>query len=120
MENRTITLTTSGLTAAFKGFVPHRLARRINELIIGDRPIDINGGSAAISQEVTLTGADLTKFNDILVLGLLVQLGDTYAVDGRQALADALDELDEADFGQLLSVANEIWQVHSAKTNPKG
>lgn len=125
-ENITFQLPESNLTAVIRGYIPHKVSRKIQEMFAGSQRITVKKGQTADelkkdaakdSDEVTLTGSDLLKFNEILAKGLAVQIGDHYAVSG--ALDEYIDDLPEPDFQALLEKAVAVWQKKDAVASPK-
>ena len=122
-ENITIELPESEQTAVIKSYIPHKVARKIQNLYLGKqqiKPAEMEHADKAAGEkilaEMTITGEDLAKFSEILVVGLLVQLGEHYASEEFEAL---VDDLSEGDFQAISNRANEIYRAYQEKTSPK-
>lgn len=114
-ENITITLPKCGEIAVVKSYIPHKVARKIQEMLIGDKDVDTKTGT--VSAEVVLKGSNLLELQEILAHGLTIQIGDNYAINGQ--IEQVIDELDEDDFKAIADKVSDIYKEYSEATSPK-
>lgn len=114
-ENITITLPKSGMIAVIKSYVPHKVARKIQEAIIGDKEVDMQAGT--VDGSIELKGKNLIAMTDLLAKGLTIQIGDNYAIGGQ--IEQVLDDLDEDDFKAIADKATEVYMDYAEAVSPK-
>lgn len=114
-ENITITLPKCGDIAVIKPYIPHKVARKIQEMLIGDKEVDTKTGT--VSAEVVLKGNNLIEMQEILAYGLTIQIGNNYAIGGQ--IEQVIDDLDEDDFKAIADKVSDIYKAYSEATSPK-
>lgn len=130
-ENITINLPATGQMAVIKSYIPHKVARGISSIFLGKQKIDIKKVAEQKSKteaqnkamqdevlaEIELTGEDMAVLDEKLVKGLLVSVGEHYAVDG--ALDAIVDDLPEEDYKVISQEAHKVYSDYQENTSPK-
>ncbi len=103
----------SGGNAKLKDFVSHKMARTLNNIIIGEQNLMKMRGGVEL-EEFELTGESAQAYNDALVMGLILELNGSTAVSQND-----LDNLSQKDFDALLGASKQIYDQDQGKTDPK-
>lgn len=117
-ENIKITLPNSKLEAEIKSYLPHKVVRNMNSLLLSDTEIDSNTSEETLKKEFKLNGEKAIKYRDILVYGMVVRIGDKSKKD-LTLDNDVIDELSEEDFETIAKAAEKVKAEYDEKTSPK-
>lgn len=118
-ENIKITLPVSKVECEIKPYITHKVSRKISSSLIGDTELDmqeISKGNTDIN--IKLTGDKALKFNEILVEGMTLKIGEYTKKDGTLT-QDVLDELAEEDYSAITKEATRVYNESQEKTDPK-
>lgn len=125
-ENIKVTLPVSGKECEILSYVPHKVAKKVNRLVLGDAEISMDKARQTdkseadliddMAKEMKLKMSDMTELADTKVLGLLVKYdGKTKMEIGQEIL----DELPEEDFNALSKEVEKVFEKQERASSPK-